>query len=162
MEKYTIMMSLTSEYALRAVVYIAQNEECWPLAGSEIATASGVPGKYLAKILGDLVRHGVLDARRGRGGGFSLARGARDTALWEVLAPFERFKRTMCPFEDQGCQDVSPCVAHPRWEKVLHTYHGFLKETTIHTIAFDRPNGTTRPSHAAKKTRKKTTVTRRR
>lgn len=156
------MMSLTSEYALRAVVYIAQNEECWPLAGNEIATASGVPSKYLAKILGDLVRHGVLDARRGRGGGFSLAHGARETPLWEVLAPFERFKRTQCPFEDQACPDVSPCAAHPQWEKVIHAYHGFLKDTTIHAIAFDRAGTAACTSHAAKKTRKKTTTLRRR
>ncbi|HPF37644.1 MAG TPA: Rrf2 family transcriptional regulator [Phycisphaerae bacterium] len=155
-------MSLTSEYALRAVVYIAQNEECWPLAGSEIASASGVPSKYLAKILGDLVRHGVLDARRGRGGGFSLARNAKETPLWEVLAPFERFKRTTCPFEDQGCPDASPCASHPRWERVLHTYHGFLKETTIHSIAFDRPSGARNGSHAGKRSRKKSTLTRRR
>jgi Rrf2 family transcriptional regulator, iron-sulfur cluster assembly transcription factor len=155
-------MSLTSEYALRAVVYIAQNETQWPLAGNEIATASGIPGKYLAKILGDLVRHGVLDARRGRGGGFSLARNSNETPLWEVLEPFERFKRTTCPFEDQRCPDISPCMAHPRWEKVLHAYHGFLKETTIHAIAFDRTSAATRGSRAARKPRKKSSVTRRR
>ena len=151
------MMSLTSEYALRAVVYIAQNEATWPLAGSDIASASGIPSKYLAKILGDLVRHGVLDARRGRGGGFSLARQAKETPLWEVLEPFERFKRTMCPFEDKRCPDTSPCLAHPRWEKVLHTYHGFLKETTIHAIAFERGSAASRGSRAAKKTRRKAT-----
>lgn len=158
------MMSLTSEYALRAVVYIAQNEECWPLAGTEIAEAAGVPSKYLAKILGDLVRHGVLDARRGRGGGFSLARGARETPIWEVLVPFERFKKAQCPFEDQGCSETSPCAAHDKWEKVVRAYHGFLQETSIHAIAFDRGGGANRSgSHAAKKTtRKKTTTTLRR
>ncbi len=156
------MMSLTSEYALRAVVYIAQNESSWPVAGNAIASASGIPSKYLAKILGDLVRHGILDARRGRGGGFSLARHPKETPLWEVLEPFERFKRTMCPFENQTCSSLSPCTAHPRWEKVLHSYHGFLKETTIHAIAFERGSAASRGSHAAKKTRKKTSVTRRR
>jgi len=150
------MMSLTSEYALRAIVYIARNEDQWPLSGNEVASAAGVPSKYLAKILGDLVRHGVLDARRGRGGGFSLARGAADTRLWEVLEPFERFNRAQCPFSDQRCSSDTPCLAHPRWEKVQGAYHGFLKGTTVRTVAFSRGAKNGRGSKVAKKTSKKT------
>ncbi len=50
------MLSRTSEYALRALIHLAEHQTEWPIAGSRIAAAAGVPSKYLSKILGDLVR----------------------------------------------------------------------------------------------------------
>ena len=55
-----------------------------------IAQAAGVPGPFLAKVLGRLVDRGLLRSRRGRGGGFVLGRPASDITLADVALALER------------------------------------------------------------------------
>lgn len=129
------MLSLTSEYALRAMIHLARHEEQWPIPGREIARQADVPAKYLSKVLGDLVRAGVLEGTRGLGGGFRLARTAKRTFLFDVLAPFESFDHRRCPFGNQQCGDDHPCLAHDRWKKVVETQQRFLQTTSVHAIA---------------------------
>jgi Rrf2 family iron-sulfur cluster assembly transcriptional regulator len=135
------MLSTTSQYALRAIIYLAQHETDWPIPGSEIANKAGVPVKYLAKILGDLTREGVLDASRGKGGGFRLARSSQEIKLVEVLAPYERFDGRQCPFDNKKCSDRDPCLAHNRWKKVMEQYQRFLGNTSVASVAFEKRAG---------------------
>ncbi|MCH8241277.1 MAG: Rrf2 family transcriptional regulator, partial [Planctomycetes bacterium] len=107
------MLSLTAEYALRAMIYLAQHcDEC-PIPGRRIAAESQIPPNYLATVLGDLVRAGVLQGSPGKGGGFSLARRSRDIRLNEVLVSFEPIlaNRRPCPFGKEVCSDEDPCAA---------------------------------------------------
>lgn len=132
------MISLTSEYALRALIYLAQHADEWPVPGRTIAKETKVPRKYLSSILGDLVRAGVLDSTPGPGGGFSMVRSPKKTLLIEVLAPFESSLDTPrpCPFGNTMCGDADPCTGHAQWKKVQEAYSRFLRETSVHGIAF--------------------------
>lgn len=129
------MLTRTSEYALRALIYMAQHADACPIPGRQIAEHAGVPPKYLSKILGDLVRFGVLDSSPGKTGGFRLRRSARETTLFEVLAPFEQFERRRCPFGNKECSDEDPCLAHSRWAQVVDTQRRFLRETSVYEVA---------------------------
>lgn len=133
------MLSLTSEYALRAMVYLAQHEADWPVTGKQIAKDAGIPPKYLSKVLGDLARAGVLEGTRGKRGGFRLVRSASEVPLLDVLAPFERFGRRRCPFGNQECGDENPCLAHDQWKRVQETFQRFLTRTSIQDVAFAKP-----------------------
>ena len=64
------MLSRTSEYVLRAMAFMAQQVDGWPLPGPRIAEQAGIPRKYLSNILGSLVRAGILESAPGVGGGF--------------------------------------------------------------------------------------------
>ena len=132
------MLSLTSEYALRAMVYLAQHEDDAPIPGNRIAKDAGIPAKYLSKVLGDLARAGVLEGMRGKNGGFRLVRPASKVVLLEVLAPFERFDRRRCPFGNKECGDENPCVAHDQWKRVIETYQRFLAKTSVRDVALAR------------------------
>ncbi len=135
------MLTLTGEYALRAMVYLAQHADAWPIPGREIAQGAEIPAKYLSKILGDLVRSGVLDSSPGKTGGFRMRRLAKETMLFEVLVPFEQFEPIRCPFGNDKCSDESPCLAHDQWKKVIETERYFLKETSVFEVAVqvDKP-----------------------
>lgn len=133
------MLTRTGEYALRAMIYLVQHEEDWPVVGKEIADATKVPAKYLSKILGDLVRIGVLESTPGRHGGFRLLRSSRKTKLYDILAPFEMLERSQCPFGHQECNDENPCLAHDRWKKVTTTHKRFLNDTSIHDVSVAKP-----------------------
>ncbi|MBI4718096.1 MAG: Rrf2 family transcriptional regulator [Planctomycetes bacterium] len=128
-------MTRSSEYALRALIYLAQHQDGRPIPGREIAKGAGIPAKYLQKILGDLTRCGVLAASPGRKGGFRLSRPAERIQLLEVLTPFERFQLRRCPFGNVVCSDAHPCRAHHEWKKVVEAEQGFLREMTLDDVA---------------------------
>lgn len=130
------MFSLTGEYALRALIYMAQHVDDWPIPGRVIAQQADIPQKYLAVVLGQLVREGVLESSRGAGGGFRMADIPEKIPLFQVLMPFEPIlaNRRPCPFGNEVCSDDEPCAAHDRWKKVRETYSNFLEETSIQDI----------------------------
>ena len=134
------MLSKTSEYALRAMIYLAQHEGDWPIPGRQIAAQARIPTRYLQKILGDLARANVLDASPGKTGGYRLRLSANKTSLFDVLSPFERFDDSRCPFGNEVCNDGNPCHAHSRWKVVVETQQRFLKDMTVVDIS-DRLGG---------------------
>lgn len=139
------MLTLSSEYALRAMIYLANHPDDGPVSGKRIAENIGVPRKYLAKILGDLARAGVLEATRGKCGGFRLVRPAPQVNLLAVLTPFEPAlaNRRPCPFGNVVCSDADPCAGHDRWQKVRITFQQFLQDTSVQEVAVRR-NGSAR------------------
>jgi len=128
-------MTKTGEYALQALIHLAQHIDRWPIPGREIARRAGIPAKYLQKILGDLTRAGVLKSSPGRNGGFRLCRPGNRISLFEVIEPFERIQTKRCPFGNAVCSDRNPCLAHHEWKKVVEAEQRFLKEVTIGAVA---------------------------
>lgn len=128
-------MTKSSEYALRALVFLVQHKDRWPIPGREIAKGVGIPAKYLQKILGDLTRIGVLESAPGRTGGFRLSRPGNRISLLEILTPFERFQVDRCPFGNAVCSDRDPCRAHHEWKKVVEAEQRFYREMTIDDVA---------------------------
>ena len=134
------MISRTSEYALQAMIHLARHVDEWPIAGRKIAEKTGIPGKYLAAVLGDLVRVQVLESSPGAGGGFRLARSAKEIRLAEVFAPFEPIlaNRRPCPFGQETCSNDDPCAGHNEWKRVRRAYERFLEKNSIYDVAFTR------------------------
>ncbi len=126
------MLSGTSQYALRAVLYLAARPKDTPTPAPDIANALGIPDNYLGKILYQLTRSGILDSSRGKRGGFTLARPAAGLSLLEVIGPFDRFdERRICLLGRDECNDGKPCAAHPRWREVSQQVTDFFRETTV-------------------------------
>jgi len=146
------MLSMTGEYALRAMIYLAQHEDEWPVAGNLIAAKGGIPAKYLSKIPGDLVRAGVLTSSRGLGGGFRMVRSPNSTWLYDVLAPFESFDNRRCPFGNKKCSEETPCLAHDRWKIVVEAQQRFLDRTSVLDIAV--PKAKRAKARSKKKTKR--------
>lgn len=148
------MFSQTSEYALRAMIYLAQHVDDWPIAGRKIAEETSIPRKYLSAILGDLVRAGILQSYRGSGGGFRMARAAKDIRLSEVFAPFEPILATRrpCPFGKPECSDHDLCAGHERWQRMRETYSRYLETTSVFDVTFHRRDR--RASSSRKRTKR--------
>ena len=94
------MFSHTSEYALRAVVWLAQHADDGPVDNQTIADATQVSVSYLAKIMQALTRAKLVSSRRGVGGGFALINDASEIAVLDVVNavdPIEKFDD--CPLK---------------------------------------------------------------
>lgn len=106
------MISQTSEYALRAALYLAARGDSSPASALDISEAVHVPVGYLQKILRMLARHGILVAQRGTNGGFALAKVATAISVLDVLKASEtEIQRiTRCPLGIKG--HTSLCALH--------------------------------------------------
>ncbi|MFF8871031.1 RrF2 family transcriptional regulator [Streptomyces massasporeus] len=78
-------ISARADYAVRAVVELAVRQGEGPVKAEAVSTAQDIPHKFLEGILGDLRRGGVVDSRRGGGGGYRLAREAAEITVADVI-----------------------------------------------------------------------------
>ncbi len=126
------MLSKTDQYALRAVLCLAQQPAGSRLGAGYVANRLGLPANYLSKILHTLARAGVLVSERGPRGGFGLARPAEDLSLAEVIEPFNSLvQRRSCLLGREKCSDESPCRLHERWRSASDPVIEFFTRTAI-------------------------------
>lgn len=126
------MISKTNQYAIRAVLHVAQHQHAGPLRAAQIARALQLPANYLAKILHSLARAGVLHSERGPRGGFQLARPAKELWLSDVIAPFDPVaKQRECLMGREECSDESPCSLHESWRHASDPMIDFFRQTAL-------------------------------
>jgi Rrf2 family protein len=126
------VLNQSADYALRAVMFMAQGDGKRSCSATVIAKALGVPRNYLGKILHALTHAGVLTSVRGPQGGFRLARAARQLTLADVVAPFQRLPgRRTCLLGNRACNAAAPCAAHHNWQHVADQVTTFFRTTTI-------------------------------
>ncbi len=129
------MTTQTSEYALRAVVFLAlQSGE--PSTAQEIANACRVSSGYMAKVLQLLGRAGLVTARRGLRGGFKLSRDADDITILDVLNVVQPVQRiTCCPLGIEGHDAL--CPLHRRLDEAAASIESALGGVTITDLLTD-------------------------
>ncbi len=138
------MLSATSEYALRALVRLARlaHGEC--LLGRDLAGETGIPPKYLSKIMLALRNAGLVTASRGTGGGYALLRPADAIHLIDVVQVFEG--PAIWPHcllrAGQECSDKHACAAHAYWGKMRRSYVELLERTRVSDISDQAPHRT--------------------
>jgi len=129
------VLSQTAEYALRAVLYLAEQPHGRPVRVDEIGDALGIPANYLSKTLATLVRLRILASLRGPHGGFRLAVAPEDLALMQVVAPFDDIAaRRHCLLGNPECSDHHACAAHQAWKRTSEQVEQFFRSTTVAAI----------------------------
>jgi Rrf2 family protein len=102
------------------------------VGANRVAGEIQAPPNYLGKLLQTLAREGVVFSQKGIGGGFRLARPAKDISLLEIIEPIEHIGRwSGCIIGRSECSDEHPCVVHERWKKVRTSYMSLLQGTTV-------------------------------
>ncbi|MEZ6130808.1 MAG: Rrf2 family transcriptional regulator [Planctomycetaceae bacterium] len=132
------MLSQTVEYALRAVVHLAQrpNE---PQKTDDIAAATQVPRAYLAKVLQGLRAKQIVQLQRGIGGGVTLAKPPAELTILDVVNAVDPIKRiTTCPL-DLSSHGTRLCALHRRMDNAIMTMEEAFQSTTLAELLED-PN----------------------
>jgi Rrf2 family transcriptional regulator, iron-sulfur cluster assembly transcription factor len=124
------MLNQTAEYALRAVIFLADREDHAPVPVGVISEALAVPQNYLSKVLHILARARVLDSMRGPTGGFRLRTPATELTLSDVIAHFDPLE-DRCLLVRKKCSALEPCAAHHHWKSVAAGIRSFFRATTI-------------------------------
>ena len=121
-----------SEYAIRALTYLAQRHGDGYQLGREIASDLGVPAPYLSKILVSLVGRDILESQRGRGGGFRLTVDPDTVTLYDVVDSQEDLGRARrCILGQDECSDERACPMHEYWKVASANWQERLRSTTL-------------------------------
>jgi Rrf2 family protein len=127
------MISPTAEYALRAIVALAQGGGK-AVVTPTIAEMTRVPPGYLPKVLQTLRRAGLVDSRRGLGGGFTLARPPNQITVLEVVNAVDPVKRIeRCPLEIET-HGTNLCPLHKRLDEATEMVEKSFASTTIEDL----------------------------
>lgn len=131
------MMELTrkGEYAIRGIIYLAQQPPGRVSLISEIAAAAEVPQTFLAKIFQSFAKIGLVTSSRGTGGGFVLARPASDITLREVVEAVEGPILPNRCLLGRPCDRGGTCKVHGIWCEVQSQVVRILDGVTIDQLA---------------------------
>jgi Rrf2 family protein len=138
------MMELTrkGEYAIRGIIYLAQQPPGRVSLISEIAAAAEVPQTFLAKIFQSFAKLGLVTSSRGTGGGFMLARPASAITLREVVEAVEGpIIPNRCLLGNPCDRGGRTCRVHGTWQQVQLEVVRILDDVTIETLAAQSPSG---------------------
>ncbi len=124
------MISQTVEYALRAIVTIAQHEG-QPCTAKKLAEITQVPLPYLSKLMQGLVRGGLVTSQRGLHGGFLLTSDPKNLTIFDVVNAVEPIKRILrCPLNIQS-HGTNLCPLHRRLDNAMAATEKVFRETTV-------------------------------
>ena len=99
------MLSRKSKYGLKALLALAQEAGRGPVLISELADRDAIPKKFLEAILLELKHHGMVDSRKGKGGGYFLRRQPEEITFGAVIRVLE------------GPLAAVPCVSQTAYMK---------------------------------------------
>lgn len=114
------MFSKTCEYAIRAMIFIAQKTKDGNKVGiKEIAKGIDSPEHFIAKILQDLGRRKLLQSVKGPNGGFYLDKEALECSLADIVKVIDGDNLfTGCGLGLKQCSESHPCPIHHEFKSV--------------------------------------------
>jgi Rrf2 family protein len=131
------MLGKTTEYAIRALVYIfIQNQDGKRPGFKEISRKIDSPEQFTAKVLQNLARAEFISSIKGRGGGFFFDQSATPLSIFEVIRVMEGDKFfSKCGFGLKRCDGENPCPLHDDYLPVREGFFQLVKKETIQSLA---------------------------
>jgi Rrf2 family iron-sulfur cluster assembly transcriptional regulator len=132
------MFSKSTEYALRAIIYLAQKSSVDHKIGiTELSEAIDSPKSFTAKILQNLTRDNkLISSVTGPSGGFYLTDQAKKKSLLNVLNLLEdEGIITGCILGLKECSEKNPCPMHSEYKKIKPQLLSMLDDKTILQLA---------------------------
>ena len=131
------MLTMKGKYGLKAMMHLARAAPSRLTLSEEIARANNISKKFLDAILGDLRAAGFIQARKGRNGGYGLARPASEIRVGHILrvldgplAPIPCASRTAYR-RCEDCTDEERCGVRLVMLEVRNAISAVLDEKTL-------------------------------
>ena len=133
------MLSQTTEYALRIVVQLA-SQGTEPVTIPELARTTKIPPGYLAKVLRQLSRVGLVHSQRGPNGGSVLLRLPEEITVLDVVQAVDPLKRIeVCPLGLRG-HGANLCPLHRRLDQAVASVETAFRNSSVADLLAD-PRG---------------------
>lgn len=128
----TVIFSKKCEYGLQAVLYMAAKEPGCVCPSDEIADKLQIPKEFVSKILQSLTESGIVDSKKGKSGGFLLAKNPSKIRLIDIVTAIDGldlFNRCVLGFPN--CSPDQPCPVHDKWGELRTKAYNMLTDETL-------------------------------
>jgi Rrf2 family transcriptional regulator, iron-sulfur cluster assembly transcription factor len=124
------------DYAVRAMLALSGPEGATWLSATKISGAMSIPERFLHRVLRDLARAGLVEARTGRTGGYRLTRPASAITLFDVIAAVEpEDDDRRCILRGIPCGLDGRCAVHETFDEARSAMQDRLAATTLAELA---------------------------
>lgn len=130
-----MMISSKGRYALRVMLDLAQHEQEGYLSLKEISQRQDISMKYLEQIVALLNKGGMLESRRGKDGGYRLARRPAEYPISEIIGLTEgSLAPVACLEQGNGCERSAHCMSLPLWVRLDAIIEGYLSSVSLQDL----------------------------
>jgi FeS assembly SUF system regulator len=130
-----IRITKQTDYGIVLLTHLAAHPER-QFAAPELAAEARLPLPMASKILKLLARDGLLASHRGVKGGYSLARGAEEISMAEIIVALEGpIAITECVSVESDCTHEALCPVRSNWRRINEAVRGALEGITLAEMA---------------------------
>ena len=123
-----IHLSTKSDYAIKALVRLALADGDGPVQARDISDFAGIPVKFLEQVMHDLRQGGLVTSRRGKGGGYMIARDPAAITFADVIDLIDGSHGGMGRMRGAGQAEA---LVEPVWRDVRECTRAILRSATI-------------------------------
>ena len=127
----TVFFSKACELGIQAVLFLSIQEKRI-FNADEVSAEINLPREFVSKVLQILTNKGIVGSKRGKSGGFFLAKEPSEINLLDIVEAIDgldSFKTCILGF--QGCRSEEPCPIHYQWGKLREDALEMLRSETL-------------------------------
>ncbi|HUX93429.1 MAG TPA: Rrf2 family transcriptional regulator [Ignavibacteriaceae bacterium] len=128
----TVIFSKKCEYGLQAVLYLAAKNNSVVISSEEISDKLNIPKEFISKILQGLTESGLVYSKKGKSGGFALAKEPKKIRLIDIVTAIDGLGMfDNCVLGFPQCSPDHPCPLHEKWGALRTNAYNMLTEETL-------------------------------
>ncbi len=138
----TVLFSKKCEIGLQAVLYLSTEQEGGLFNALQVSQKVKQPKEFVSKVLQILTASKIVGSKKGKNGGFFLAKSASAIKLIEIVEAIDGisvFENCVLGFPE--CGDTHPCPVHNTWGKIRDEAYNMLMTETLEDLkskSFDK------------------------
>ena len=131
----TVIFSKKCELGLQAVLFLSIKKEKVIFKAEEVSEELKVPKEFVSKVLQILTDSGIVGSKKGKNGGFYLAKRPSQIKLIDIVKAIDGLDVfNNCVLGFPGCSVSVPCPVHDKWGKLRDEAFKMLSEETLEQL----------------------------
>lgn len=132
----TVIFSKRCELGLQACLFLATQKAGSAFSSGMVSEKLKVPREFVSKVMQELTKFGIIASRKGKSGGFYLAKPAGEIRLIDIVGAIdgtEMFEKCVLGFP--GCSPENPCPVHDQWGELRTRAYEMLSTQTLEELS---------------------------
>jgi len=128
----TVFFSKKCEHGLQAILFMATKDIECVCPAEEISNKLNIPKEFISKILQSLTESGIVESKKGKSGGFKLAKHPSKIKLIDIVEAIDGLESfNTCVLGFSECSSKNPCPVHDQWGDLRVKAYEMLSSETI-------------------------------
>ena len=130
-------LTYKGDYSIKIILELAMHHGKGVMTIQELSKKGDVPIKFLEQVLLDLKRGGFVESKRGKKGGYELAKRPDQIKLGEIVRYIDGPTEPIACVSDRykGCKEADRCVLRNIWQRVDGAISGIIDNITFEDLA---------------------------